>query len=63
MKNNKYNATNDFHTTTNTHVYNLLKWKHAHAMSFWDFAEKRSHFYNRNRNPCDWKSHRQNQWR
>ena len=58
----RYNEQYDFHNTNNSHVWNVLKWKHAYNMNQWDFCDKGSAYHNRNRNKHNWKSYRQNQW-
>ena len=63
MYDDKYNEFIDFRTTTNSRVWNLMKFPHKYNMHYWDFVDKQSPWYNRNRNPCDWKSHRKHQWR
>lgn len=63
MYEEKYTEKNDFRTTTNSRVWNLMKFTRLYNMHYWDFVEKKSPWYNRNRNPCDWKSHRKHQWR
>lgn len=63
MYDDKYNEFIDFRTTTNSRVWNLMKFPHKYNMHYWDFEDKQCPWYNRNRNPCDWKSHRKHQWR